>query len=103
MSWRSLGLQVHEARDQIGQHRRRGDALHGADQLALGLRQQLERLLGALPQLEGARLDLGRRPLVVGDQLDAGDQEGPALDESKMRKRCTPWQMTWCEPSGAVM
>ena len=45
-----------------------------------------------------ARLDLGIRRRLVGDQLDARDQERQAVrGYSSTRKRCSPWQMRWCD------
>ena len=76
-----LRLQLDEARHEVGQQRRCGHALHGAEGLGRSLRRQLQRLRRPLAQLDRPRLDL-RRHLVGGpDHLDPGAQVGASLQE----------------------
>jgi hypothetical protein len=51
-------LEFRDARHQVGQRRRLGDAPHGAEQLLRDLRQILQHFERALAELDHARFDL---------------------------------------------
>jgi len=72
---------VHEGCDEVGKRRRRRDALDRGRKLGRGLRQQRDRLRRLPPQMDEARLDLGRARLRLRDAQDAGDEERPAVEE----------------------
>ena len=74
------GLQIHEARDHVGERGNRLDAANGVDQFARRLRQQLHGLRGLFAQIESAGFDLAveHRGFLV--RLDARHQEGFAAD-----------------------
>ena len=75
------GLDVHEARDHVGQRTRRGEVLHGRDELLRRLRQQIENLRRPLLELQEARFDVLTGRGAVGDTLYARDQERIARQE----------------------
>ena len=74
-------LEIHEARDHVGELARRGEALHRLHELGRRLRQQLERFDRALAELVQARFHLAAL-LVRGRQpLDPRDEERIAVEQ----------------------
>ena len=71
---------VHEAGDQVGQRRRRGDDC-SVDQLVRRIGKQLQHLDRLLAQLQHARVDLGSVCLRFLDTLDTRHEEGKAVEE----------------------
>ena len=72
---------VHEARDQIGERRGRGDRLHRIDEFGRDLRQQLQHLDRLVAQIEQPRLDVLAGRLDLGHALDPRGQERVAVEK----------------------
>jgi hypothetical protein len=68
------GLHVQEARDRVGERRRRFDGLHRIREFRRGLRQQRDRLGRLLLQVQRAGLDLRMGGAAVVQVFDPGDQ-----------------------------
>ena len=76
-----LGLHIHVGDREIGERAGILDPLDRADEFLRRLRQQFDRLKGLPPQMQEARLDLGRARRRFRNAQHARDHERPAAQE----------------------
>ena len=76
-----VGLNVDQARDEIGEHAGQLDLLYGDRQLGGRLRNQLERFDGAFLHLDHPRFDFWRDRFRLVRELDARDRERITVQE----------------------